>query len=119
MYVGVPINWPLRVIMRFAGSASLSLATPKSRILARSPPGASRSGTRNKLSGLRSRWTMPAACVAASEPDLARDPQRFGRRQRDEPVQPRAQRLAVEKLHHDERDLVVGEPEVVDLDDPG
>ena len=42
-----------------------SFAMPKSRTFTRSPPGIAGSRTRNTLSGLRSRWMMPAACAAS------------------------------------------------------
>src|SRR6185295_1238594 len=47
---------------------SMSLAMPKSRILTATPAPPSDPVARNTLSGLRSRWTMPAACAAASAP---------------------------------------------------
>jgi hypothetical protein len=64
MYAGVPMIAPAWV--RAEASVVRSLAIPKSRIFTRSPPMTSASGTRNTFSGLRSRWTMPLACAAAS-----------------------------------------------------
>ena len=46
--------------------SSRSFAMPKSSTLTRMPPGAASSGTRKRLSGLRSRWTIPLPCAAAS-----------------------------------------------------
>ncbi len=66
MYVGVPITAPV-VVWLTASALPLSLAMPKSSSLVRAPVGISGSGTRKMLSGLRSRWTMPWACTAASE----------------------------------------------------
>ena len=39
---------------------------PKSSTFTRSPPGDIGSGTRNRFSGLRSRWTISIACDAAT-----------------------------------------------------
>ena len=65
MYVGVPITAPV-FVAACAEPMSVSFAMPKSSSLIRSPFGMSGSGTRKMLSGLRSRWTMPLSCAAAS-----------------------------------------------------
>jgi hypothetical protein len=67
MYAGVPIALAVPVM---SIALWVSLAMPKSRTLTRSPLGSSASGTTNTLSGLRSRWMMPAACVASSTPAI-------------------------------------------------
>ena len=74
--------------------------------------------SRNRFSGLMSRWTMPFACAAASA-DAACDAMRRMRCSgswcsRDEAL---GERLALEELHHDERAAVVGGAEVGDVDD--
>ena len=73
--------------------------------------GVSGSGTRNMLSGLRSRWTMPLACAAASALAMPRAishglaiGQPAARRES------LRQRLAVEQLHHEVRATVAGVP---------
>src|SRR4030095_1451353 len=80
-------------------AAAISFARPKSRILSRP------SFVRNRFSGLRSRWTMPRACATASAGaiwDVASRPVSGRRGGRDAPrVEPNAQRLALEQLHHD------------------
>jgi hypothetical protein len=69
MYAAVPTTAPAKVIGEAAGddacstpgeAASDSLAKPKSSTL--TPP----SGRIFTLAGLRSRWTMPFSCAAAS-----------------------------------------------------
>ena len=70
MYIGVPMIAAVAVFSLLSPprlALPVSLAIPKSRILARSPLATSRSGTRKMFSGLRSRCTMPARCAAASD----------------------------------------------------
>ena len=69
----MPTITPVRVVdiasMGFSDpgvAAAATLAMPKSRTLARSPPGASGSATIITLSGLRSRWMMFFVWAAAS-----------------------------------------------------
>ena len=90
---------------------------PKSSTLTRSPPGDIGSGTRNRFSGFRSRCTISSACDAATrarrlDGDVHRlaDAQTLAR-------QPPRQRLAVQVLHHDVRDVAVDHPDVDHLDD--
>ena len=66
MKVGVPMIADVLVFTLLSPSP-VSLAMPKSRILARSPPATSTSRTRKMFSGLRSRWTMPRACADCSD----------------------------------------------------
>ena len=64
-------------------------------------------GVRNTFDGLRSRWTMPRACSAASAARMPRPiGQRLGDAQRPA-LQPLGQRLALEQLHGDEQLAVV------------
>ena len=68
---------------------------PKSRILTRP------SLVMNRLSGFRSRWTMPLSCAAARpSADLARVVDRLARRQRAS-LQTAAERFALEQLGDD------------------
>ena len=64
MYVGVPMTRPVRVLCDEVPPSPVSLAMPKSSSLTklRSAP----RPTRKMFSGLRSRWTIPLACDAAS-----------------------------------------------------
>ncbi len=62
MYSGVPMSTPMPVLPAF--SPSVNFEMPKSMSLTSRRPG---SGSCKKMfSGLRSRWTMPLACAAAS-----------------------------------------------------
>src|SRR5258707_255189 len=59
-YCGVPTKKPVRV-SRSSGGSSASRAMPKSSSFTRRA-----TGSYMMFSGFRSRWTMPAACAAAS-----------------------------------------------------
>ncbi len=62
------------------------------------------------LAGLRSRWTMPSACAAASASAISMAQlQGLLDRQRPAP-QPRGQRFALEQLHHEEPQLAARRP---------
>ena len=72
---------------------------------ANAAPARRRSGTRNTLSGLRSRWTMPFACAAPSASAICRATE-HARRAPGQPAlarEPCRQRLALEELHDDVR----------------
>ena len=93
-----------------AGSSSRRSASPKSRIFT------APSRVRNTFSGLRSRWTTPRACAAARPSAIdAAIVHRLAPRQRAR-LQPCAQRVSLEQLHH--RDgHVVDDRQLVDRDD--
>ena len=123
MYSTVPISMPCRVPVardrRHLGAhleerRETSFARPKSRILTKS------SWVTITFSGLRSRWTMPAAWAFAR-------PSAIWRPSSDET--PRVERSAsartarsvrpLDELHDDVVASVLGAPDVVDVDDVG
>jgi hypothetical protein len=119
MYMGVPMIAAVCVLTLLSALFD-SLAMPKSRILARSPPATSRSATRKMFSGLRSRWMMPRPWAACSDDATwRRMPQRLLGRQPTVALEPRVEGLALEELHHDVRATVGVVAEVEDLHDAG
>ena len=103
MYAGVPMSVPVRVLA-FVDDVVVSLAMPKSRILTKSS--SPLRGTRNRLSGLRSRWMIPLAWLAARpEQHCEQDVPHFLEGQPRRLVEPRRQALALEQLHHEVDDL--------------
>ena len=66
MYAGVPSMLPVRVLCMSPPLLDTSFAIPKSRILITTGVRAEPSVARNRLSGLRSRWTMPRSWAADS-----------------------------------------------------
>jgi hypothetical protein len=119
MYTGVPMIAAVWVLTLLPASL-VSLAMPKSRILARSPPATSRSGTRKMFSGLRSRWTMPrpwAACSDAATWRRIRSASSGASRPKR--LRPRVEGLALEELHDDVGAAVGVVAEVEDLHDAG
>ena len=89
-------------------AASMTFAIPKSRIFT-DERARRRRASRKTLSGLRSRCTMPCACAAARP---ARMPCRMVHRLRERDatavLRVRAERHAVEQLHHEVRRAVLG-----------
>ena len=114
-YSGVPKMTPACVSASPPDCGCVTFAMPKSRILttSRCP---SRS-TSMMFSGLRSRWTMPAACACSSPRRIWRmDRERPRRRHR--PGRDRVgQRLARQELHHQEQRALGRAAEVGDGDD--